>query len=401
MFLLAGFVYLAWANVLPAPERDARVFPSPNGYDACVLAVAKLPAAPSTGAPWDSDLHALRSDVAQARPGLAALSAAVRLPYLSPVRDPSSVGPFAQYREASRQLAGQARVELADGRPGRALERSLDVIELGAKMGRGGPVIDSLVGAACVAIGQNAAERCVSRLSAAEARAAGRRLDGILAQLPAPADVLDEERRHSLGWVRNTLSGRAPIASSPVNFGNSATWIDHVKERALLLVYPKSWGYYQVDRYWRALGTELRKPYAQRKQPSLSPPEWDPVLGGDSMGLSSLQFPFARTQASLRLLRVELALHAYRSQHAAYPATLEQLVPSEVAAVPVDPFSEQPLRYRREGSAYVLYSVGPDLKDDQGAPTDASRGVNAGSTGDLVAGKLFPSRSRTAPPVLR
>jgi hypothetical protein len=398
VFLLAGFAYLAWANVLPPPERDHRILPSPNGYDVCAAALANLQAAPSTGNPWDSDLQTLRADIAQARPSLAALSAAVRLPYLSPARDPNSSWQFAQYREASRQLVGQARVELADGRPGLAMEWTLDAIELGAKMGRGGPLIDSLVGIACASIGQNGSERCVSQLAQAEAHAAGRRLDGILAQLPAATEVIDEERRYSLASARDTFAGRVPIASSPAQLGAPVTWLDRIKERVLLLVYPKSWGYQQVDRYWRALEAELRKPYSQRKPPPSSPPEWDPVLGGAGLDLHSIQLSLVRPPANLRLLRVELALREYHQQHDAYPATLQQLVPGELAAVPIDPFSEQPLRYRREGAAYVLYSVGPDLKDDHGTPIASSRSISVSSTGDLVAGKLFPSQTRTVPP---
>jgi hypothetical protein len=389
--MVAAFGYLGWANTLPPLEPDQRVLPSPNGFDACAAAVANLPAQPSTGTPWDSDLAALRKDMIRARPGLAALSAAVRLPYLSPPRDPNSVGSFAKYREATRQLSAAARLELADGRPGAAMERALDAIELGAKLGRGGPLFDSLVGSACISIGQSAAERCVSQLSVDESRAAGKRLDNIMAQLPEAAEVMEQERRHSLTWARSVLAGRSPIAISPANLGDPTTWIDRAKERTLLVVYPKSWGYSQVDRYGRAMVTELRKPYPKRTPPPPSPPVEDPVLGGWSMELTMIQFSFARTQASLRLLRSELALREHRLRHGAYPATLQQLIPGELAAAPVDPFSDQPLRYRRQGAGYVLYSVGPDLQDDGGLPI-VSRGVSSSSKGDLVAGKLFTSR---------
>jgi hypothetical protein len=42
-----------------------------------------------------------------------------------------------------------------------------------------------------------------------------------------------------------------------------------------------------------------------------------------------------------------------------------------------DPFDGQPLRYRGNGSGYVLYSIGPDLKDDSGNRM-------SGNTGDIV-----------------
>jgi hypothetical protein len=113
------------------------------------------------------------------------------------------------------------------------------------------------------------------------------------------------------------------------------------------------------------------------------------------MQLPTIQIPFLRTRAHLRLLRAELALREYRERHAGYPPKLEGLVPQCLTAVPVDPFSGQPLRYRRQGEGYVLYSVGPDGKDDGGTPS-SSRSADATSKGDLVAGKLFPSR-KTVP----
>lgn len=395
--LLTLFAYFAWANVLPPLEADHRVYPNPNGYEACAAAVSGLPGLPSTGAPWTSAPAALRRDLEPVQPRLAALSAAVRLPYLAPPRNSDNFSGLARYREACRQLSAQARLELVDGHPGAAIQRALDAVELGAKMGRGGSLIDSLVGIACAAIGQNAAERCISRLSATEARAAGQRLDGILAQLPEPVEVMREERRQSLWWARSVFAGRTPIVTSPASLGDPTNWVDDLWARGLLLVYPKSWGYAQVDRYWRAVETELRKPYAARTPPKASPPEWDPVLGGSSMELSTMQVPFARGRAYLRLLRVELALREYRVQAGAFPDSLQQLVPAHLAQVPQDPFNDQDLKYRRRGVSYLLYSVGPDLKDNAGTPIAWAAGPTA--PGDLVAGKLFTRpKNSTAPP---
>ena len=42
-------------------------------------------------------------------------------------------------------------------------------------------------------------------------------------------------------------------------------------------------------------------------------------------------------------------------------------MPGILKAVPLDRFSGEPLRYRREGGGYVLYSVASDLDDDGGS----------------------------------
>lgn len=76
------------------------------------------------------------------------------------------------------------------------------------------------------------------------------------------------------------------------------------------------------------------------------------------------------------LLTVMLALRAYKAEHGSYPNRLDALAPHYLAHVPDDPFAlSTPLRYRRLGKTFLLYSVGPDGKDDGGKPIfDAAKG---------------------------
>jgi hypothetical protein len=72
--------------------------------------------------------------------------------------------------------------------------------------------------------------------------------------------------------------------------------------------------------------------------------------------------------ARLRLAQTALALEQFRLANAnRYPDALTELSPKFLPAVPEDPFDGQPLRYRKAGEGYLIYSVGPDLKDDGGA----------------------------------
>jgi hypothetical protein len=58
------------------------------------------------------------------------------------------------------------------------------------------------------------------------------------------------------------------------------------------------------------------------------------------------------------------ALLAYKGRRGAFPDRLE-----DAAATPMrDPFSIGPLKYRREGAGFVVYSVGPDGNFDGGKP---------------------------------
>ncbi|MBI2301166.1 MAG: hypothetical protein HYU66_19840, partial [Armatimonadetes bacterium] len=67
------------------------------------------------------------------------------------------------------------------------------------------------------------------------------------------------------------------------------------------------------------------------------------------------------------LLTVSLALRAWRLEHAGYPERLTELVPEYLPGLPADPFAlSGPLGYRREGERYVLWSIGPDGRDNRG-----------------------------------
>jgi hypothetical protein len=78
-----------------------------------------------------------------------------------------------------------------------------------------------------------------------------------------------------------------------------------------------------------------------------------------------------RQMARIELTRLTLLLEAYRAEHGAYPATLGLLAPKYLAKLPVDPFHDADFVYRaadKDGEkSYVLYSVGPNQRDDAGA----------------------------------
>jgi hypothetical protein len=79
------------------------------------------------------------------------------------------------------------------------------------------------------------------------------------------------------------------------------------------------------------------------------------------------------------LARTALALVAFKARTGAYPDKLDALVPDLLTRVPLDPFSGRPLRMKRDGAGVVLYSVGRDMTDDGGRPTEPGK-----VGGDLV-----------------
>jgi hypothetical protein len=141
-----------------------------------------------------------------------------------------------------------------------------------------------------------------------------------------------------------------------------------------------------------------RLPYAPAAQFVLPPmphrplneelfPAWNPLL---------LLEADAQMQSSL--LTTVFALRAYQAEQGVYPLHLSQLVRGGyLRRIPADPFSQSgnaAVQYRlREDGSYLLYSVGPDGRDDTGTPIPAAGGngadqgrVEEDSRGDCVVG---------------
>ena len=95
-----------------------------------------------------------------------------------------------------------------------------------------------------------------------------------------------------------------------------------------------------------------------------------------SFGRASEMAECARQRSDLALLAIALA--AYHGEHSAYPEKLADLAPAYLKDIPPDLFANAPLIYKKQSAGYLLYSLGPDLKDDHGTPGKTD------STGDLV-----------------
>jgi hypothetical protein len=76
----------------------------------------------------------------------------------------------------------------------------------------------------------------------------------------------------------------------------------------------------------------------------------------------------ARNQTLVNQAQLACVLERYRLAQGQFPVTLDALTPRFIERLPHDLIGGQPLKYRTEGGAYVLYSVGWNEKDDGGIP---------------------------------
>jgi hypothetical protein len=144
--------------------------------------------------------------------------------------------------------------------------------------------------------------------------------------------------------------------------------------------------------------TTFDRALAMRKQPfpgRLAPDvfaEAEIVATNKNLRLSRLFFASqegvtpteAGSLAFLRLAQTAVALAKFRSEHANhFPVSLTELRPNYLRSIPADPFDGEPMRYRKTGEGYVLYSIGQNLKNDGGKP-------GHGNEGDIVFTVINP-----------
>src|SRR5205807_2515607 len=93
------------------------------------------------------------------------------------------------------------------------------------------------------------------------------------------------------------------------------------------------------------------------------------------MPVRRIQSATDRTEQLGRNLQVAFALAIHQRETGGYSRALAELSPKYLDKVPDDLFTGKPLVYRPEETGFLLYSVGPNGKDDGGrGPGDDPKG---------------------------
>ena len=87
---------------------------------------------------------------------------------------------------------------------------------------------------------------------------------------------------------------------------------------------------------------------------------------------------YYRYKAEESALLATIAILRYKAEKGQLPDNLEQLVSGGyLKELPMDPYSDGPLTYKRIGDDFTLYSVGADFDDDGGVRSDWGEGDTA------------------------
>lgn len=404
-----GLIGLWCTIALRTPKVDipTPVLPNPNAFDFYVQAsnavvgdkqIGDAAGSKPTGTYTPAQLAALVQPNLNA---IATLHQGFGYPYVNPpVRSFLTLFPYyAKFRGMARLLSVQGKVRAHQGDWAGAVQSDLDAMQMGEEIPHGSVLIGYLVGVACQAIGRRPMWEALNHLDALQARAAAQRLESIMALHFPYADTIQEEKRCGQAALLELFSDAkarraflAPAPGEPDAGGNVQSL-----STLFFLMYSKSRIMHDYTAYMDAISEQARQPYALH--PALPPLPTDPFNNSVLPSFAQARIKGVDAETKNGLLLLALALHAFQSEHGRYPAALSELTPAYLKKLPDDPFAVQgTFQYRRKGNTYLLYSVGPDGKDDGGQPIDdpkqatnsnpnARYFVNERSVGDVVAGK--------------
>ena len=286
------------------------------------------------------------------------------LPYLNPpIRSFSTPTPYyIKFHGLARLLALEGQVRESQGDWEGAVNDDLDAVLLGEKIPHGSVLLGSIIGIGCEGTGRRPLWRDVDHLNAAQARESARRLEQTLRAHVPFAETLQEEewfnqasllevfRRPS--WrteMRSYMAGDASLLDMGVSLSaRQQAQLRFASKKAIMSDYTT--GMNSLIRF-------ARQPYSLTA-PNASSNVLVLLLLGN---FREVQNSSLDNEAQNALLLTTLALHAYRLEHGAYPATLAPLTSGYLTQIPTDSFAlSGPLHYKRQDGTYVLYSVGPD-----------------------------------------
>ncbi len=123
------------------------------------------------------------------------------------------------------------------------------------------------------------------------------------------------------------------------------------------------------------LGEAAKKPYyASRDTKEIeqirnSIPWYYKMTGALVPNIIVTLFKRATLDAVFDTARIGIACKIYKNMYGDFPGELAELSPEILEKVPVDSFTGDPFIYKKQDSGFIVYSIGSNLKDDEGRGT--------------------------------
>ncbi len=312
-------------------------------------------------------------------------------------------------RELCRALVTRAMLRLGEENRFDAWNDLLAAHRLGRLIGRGPFAMDGLVGYGTEREVIAGELRLISETQPSS-KFTSRYLKQ-LSRLPPISPIIDKinnSERASFADVVQQIAGNR-IATDDFGTDTDKAWHEKLVEDAVIRQIDWDEILRTGNRRYDQWGVALRQPTYRLREEALRP--WDDELkrltqrrekaaelfttlkGKPALtsltsdvlaavwlpGIRGVHRHETRCEQWFRNLEVALALSAWRGEHDSYPEALVDLTPQYLATVPLDLFTDQPLRYERTANGYHFYSLGINGTDDQG------RGLEDTPKGDDLA----------------
>jgi hypothetical protein len=88
---------------------------------------------------------------------------------------------------------------------------------------------------------------------------------------------------------------------------------------------------------------------------------------------ATIQAENAQTRARIRRdqVRIGFAMATFHAETGKYPKSLDELAPKYLSEIPLDPYTQKSFVYLPRDASFLIYSFGPNAKDDGGKMTTA------------------------------
>src|SRR2546428_9520739 len=210
--VLGGVFLVALGLVAFRPAPSPRPLPDPNGYDD-FLAADKLVVGDALNL-YDVKDEELRTVVGQNRAALQAVRQGLTKECQMPLTNDAQylsqeTQHLIQLRKLAFQLIGEGKLAEIEGRRADAVQSYLDEIRFGQEIGRGGLMIEKLLGIACQRPGLQALQRVAPKLRSEEFRKLTKALEEIDGRLEPWEAVLRRQKaftRRSGSFLQVTIA---------------------------------------------------------------------------------------------------------------------------------------------------------------------------------------------------
>lgn len=283
---------------------------------------------------------------------------------------------FKHIRNAAGILVARATVDAQHGRAGEALQSIRLIIRMSDHIAAEPILISQLVRISCQAMALDALKRVmgIAPLSRSDARRmyeALRRIDNMGPFTRAmegercaslwmfDAIVQDSKAARGINYDPNNPGGMpGRLLSSPL----APLWFPFLKQDEVYHI--RHWN--RIVELSRRPFREVRDDYSALEKRAHGLPWYALVTRLYAPAFSRITAQRDMATARIGLAEHALALRVYQDDTGSYPPSLTALREKVGWPLPEDPFSGKDFIYRREGNGYLLYSIGPNMKDEGG-----------------------------------